>query len=196
MTSAPQIAVDIDAVDGSEIKNTVTSIKYDVGGNLSRTLKDRPHWVRRNDPKTEKYASHDHKVVCREKIGEEPITRRVPSKDGWHWYDEVWYTRPLFKRWVEHVPCTLDVLETGPSAWRSRRPRVQTNEEKLADKHCYWNLEYYPGGPSGKVYKRLTHGAERSKIRQQLQLALNSGDWDDVDIYNDSKYASRGWWDW
>jgi hypothetical protein len=49
----------------------------------------------------------------------------------------------------------------------------------------------------------LTHGAERSKIRQQLQVALNThshwwddGEWDDVDIHNDSKYASRGWWDW
>ncbi|WPH59015.1 hypothetical protein SEA_LUCKYSOCKE_45 [Streptomyces phage LuckySocke] len=169
---------------------------------MSRTYKDRPHWVRRNDPTTEKYASHDHLITCREKVGEEPVMRRALSKDGWHWEDEVWYTRPLFKRWTEKVPCTLHVPEEGPSNhWRKTYNR--TNEEKRNNKNCFFNLEYYPGGPSGKVFKRLTHGAERSKIRQQLQVALNThshwwddGEWDDVDIHNDSKYASRGWWDW
>lgn len=170
---------------------------------MSRTLKDRPHWVRRNDPKTEKYASHDHKVVLREKVGEEPVVRRRLSKDGWHWEDEVWYTRPLFKRWVEHVPCTLHVPETGPSKWRYRHPRTLSNEEVLNDKHCYWNLEYYPGGPSGKEYKRLTNSAIRSKVRTQLHNAVrdygqdwDEDDWYDIDINDGGKYLSRGWWDW
>ncbi len=164
---------------------------------MSRTHKDRPHWVRRNDPKTDKYATHDHKVVCREQIGEEEVMRLVYDRDGWHTHKEVWYTRPLFKRWVETVPCTLDVPENGPSSWRYRRPRTQTNEEKLADKHCYWNLEYYPGGPSGKEYKKLTNSALRSKVRTQLHMArVNDLDWDEVDINDGGKYASRGWWDW
>lgn len=169
---------------------------------MSRTLKDRPHWVRRNDPSTEKYARHDHLITCREKIGEEPVMRRVPSKDGWHWEDEVWYTRPIFKRWTEKIPCTLDVPEEGPSSWWGKR-RNRSNDELRAEKNCYWNLEYYPGGPSGKPFKHLTHSAERSKIRTQLHNAVRDfgqdwedGDWDEVDIHNDSKYASRGWWDW
>lgn len=169
---------------------------------MSRTLKDRPHWVRRNDPTTEKYASHDHKIVCREKIGEEPIMRRVPSKDGWHWYDEVWYTRPLFRRWVESVPCTLDIPETGPSSWWGKH-RNSSNEDKRQGKHCYWNLEYYPGGPSGKEYKRLTNSAIRSKVRTQLHNAVrdyghdwDEEDWYEVDIHDGGKYVSRGWWDW
>lgn len=164
---------------------------------MSRTLKDRPHWVRRNDPKTDKYAMHDHKVVLREKVGEEPVMRRAYDKDGWHSHEEVWYTRPLFKRWVENTPCTLDMLEKGPSSWRFRRPRSLTNDELLEEKNCYWNLEYYPGGPSGKEYKKLTNSALRSKVRTQLHMALvNDLDWDEVDINDGGKYASRGWWDW
>lgn len=164
---------------------------------MSRTLKDRPHWVRRNDPKTDKYAKHDHKVILREKVGEEPVMRRAYDRDGWHSHDEVWYYRPLFKRWIETIPCTLDVPENGPSSWRWRRPRNLTNDELRNEKNCHWNLEYYPGGPSGKEYKRLTNGAIRSKVRTQLHLALvNDLDWDEVDINDGGKYLSRGWWDW
>jgi hypothetical protein len=190
---------------------------------LSRTLKDRPHWVRRNDPTVEKFAKHDHKVVLREKIGEEPVMRRAYDRDGWHSHDEVEYYRPLFKRWVETVPCTIDVPEEGTSSWRFRRPRSLTNDELRNEKNCYWNLEYYPGGPSGKPYKRLTHGAERSKVHTQLHNAVRDNGrwvedlfwlkyldedempdypwpeyirWEEVDVKDDSKYASRGWWDW
>jgi hypothetical protein len=165
---------------------------------------------------------HDHKIVCREQIGEEPVMRNVPDKDGWHWKEELHYMRPVYRRWVETVPCTLDMPESGPSEWWGAR-RNESNEDKRTKKHCYWHLEYYPGGPSGKPYKRLTHSAERSKVHTQLHNAIRDNgrwvedlfwlkyldedempdypwpeyiEWEEVDVKDDSKYASRGWWDW
>jgi hypothetical protein len=149
----------------------------------------------------DRYARHDHVVVLREKIDEEPVMRRVPSKDGWHWDDEVWYTRPIFKRWSVVVPCTLDIPEEGVSVWR-KKARNKTNEDKLTEKNCFWWLEYYPNVANGNSgYKRLTNQAVRSKVKQQLHNAVRDygydwedGDWDDVDVFVDSKHQSAGWW--
>ncbi len=173
---------------------------------MSRTLKDRPYWVRVNDPSSSRRASHTHMITCHEKIGEEPVYREVPDKDGWHWRKEVSYMRPLFRRWVETVPCTLNLPERRSSnSWRMapRKLGEERNEYMRNDKHCNYWLTHDGDYVSGKAFKRLTHSAERSKIRQQLQTALTThnywwddGDWNDVDIHNDSKYASRGWWDW
>lgn len=183
---------------------------------MSRTKKDRPYWVRVNDPKSERYESHTHTVYCREKTGEEPIYRRKLSKDNWHWEDELIYMRPIYRIWPEEVPCTLDRHEQPPSQWRTR-PKTRTdaehNERQLTGKHCNYWLRYDKDYVSGKFYKRLTNGAERSKIRTQLHNAVRDNgrwvdyplledqetwyeDWEDVDIVNDSKYASRGWYDW
>jgi hypothetical protein len=167
----------------------------------------------------ERYATHQHHVVLREKIAEEPVYKRVPTKDGWHWEDQVWYTRKLFKRWTANTECTLDIPEGNPSSWRLRSPRpIPSNEEKLEEKNCYWWLEYYPNIRSNKDNKRLTNGALRSRVRQQLHSAVRDYGrwvedtfwggyyerenpwpedlgWEDVDIAYDIKYASRGWWD-
>lgn len=185
---------------------------------MSRTKKDRPHWVRVNDPKSSRYASHHHMVTCREKIDEEPIYRRALDKDGWHWHDEVIGQRPIYRLWQEEVPCTLDRPVEAPSSWR-QRPKTLTddefNEHRRNDKHCNYWLNYDGDYVSGKFFKRLTHSAERGKVRVQLHNAVRDNgrwidypfldedaqeiwyeDWEDVDIHNDSKYASRGWWDW
>lgn len=172
---------------------------------MSRTMKDRPYWVRANDPKSPRRASHKHMITCHEKVGEEPVYRNALDKDGWHWKPEVWYTRPLFKRWTERVPCTLNVPEKTPSSWRHRTRRIDEsyNDKLRKDKHCNYWLIHDGDYVSGKAYKRLTHSAERGKVRTQLHNALRDfgsyweeGDWEEVDIHNDSKYASRGWWDW
>jgi len=169
---------------------------------MSRTRKDRPYWVIKNDPTADRYARHDHLVTLKEQVGEEPVMRRVPTKDGWHWTDEVWYMRKLYKYQVVEVPCTLDMPEEPVSAWR-RKPLSRTNEEKLAEKNCFHWLEYYPNVKSAKDYKRLTNGTVRSKVKQQLNKAVRDlgaywedGDWDDVDVFVDSKYVGNGWWDW
>lgn len=171
---------------------------------MSRTLKDRPYWVLKQDPSMSRYATHQHHVVLREEIAEEPVYRRVPTKDGWHWEDEVWYTRKLFKRWTANTDCTLDIPEGNPSSWRLRSPRpIPSNEKKLEEKNCYWWLEYYPNVRSHKDYKRLTNGAMRSKVRQQLHNAVrdygsyceDGAVWYDVDVAPDTKYASSCWWD-
>lgn len=173
---------------------------------MSRTLKDRPYWVRVNDPKSSRRASHQHHVTCREKIGEEPVYRQKLDKDGWHWHDELIYKRPVYRLWTEEIPCTLSRPEKSPSSWRMKH-RTRTDEEfnnkVLNDKHCNYWLMHDGDYVSGKDFKRLTHSAERGKIRTQLHNAVRDygaywedDDWDDIDIHNDSKYASRGWWDW
>lgn len=183
---------------------------------MSRTKKDRPYWVRVNDDNSPRYARHEHFVTCREKVGEEPVYRRALDKDGWHWKEELIYMRPVYRLWQEEVPCTIDRSEKAPSEWR-HRPKVRTdaefNERARNGKHCHYWLTVDGDYVSGKEYKRLTNGAERSKIRTQLHNAVRDNGrwvdyfllddeetwfdaWDDVDIHNDSKYASRGWYDW
>lgn len=143
---------------------------------MSRTLKDRPYSVLKADPKMARYASHHHITSRREKVGEEVITRDGYDRSGELIHDIPFWTRPLYKHWVENVDCTLEDPESP-------------------DKHCYWWLEYYPNVRSNKDFKSLTNGALRSKVRQQLHTALLDGDWEAVDIHADCKYAWYGWWD-
>jgi hypothetical protein len=149
-----------------------------------------------------RYATHDHKVVLYHLIGEEPVYREVLDKDGWHWKRELWYTRKLYDKEVVNVDCTLDIPEGPKSTWYRRSGRTISNEERLADKNCYWWLEYYPNIRSNKDFKQLTNGAVRSKVRQQLHNAIrdygrdwDEDDWYDVDVFVDSKHVSAGWWD-
>lgn len=162
---------------------------------MSRTRKDRPYWVLKNDPSMDRYATHDHIVVLREQIGEEPVYRKALDKDGWHWKDELWYMKKLYSHTAVNVDCTLDMPEEDGRVYRKR---ATTNEERLAQKNCYWWLEYYPNVKSSKDYKRLTNGAVRSKVRQQLNKAVRdrNSDWEDLDVFVDSKHVGNGWWDW
>ncbi len=170
---------------------------------MSRTLKDRPYWVLKNDPTLDRYADHKHHVVFREHFADEPVYRSVLSKDGFHWEDQLYYTRGLYKRWSVNTDCTIDVPEGTPSSWRFRSPRrIPSNEERLVKKNCSWQLNYYPNTRSNKDRKRLTNGATRSKVRQQLHNAVRDNgnwtayvDWEDVDLVEDSKYSSSRWWD-
>lgn len=183
---------------------------------MSRTKKDRPYWVRVNDPSSNRYARHDHMARCREKTGEEPIYRRALDKDGWHWNDEIIHMRPLYRIWVEEVPCTLDKPEMPPSVWRTRS-HTHTDEEfnnkARTEKNCHFWIQNDGDYVSGKFFKRLTHSAERGKVRVQLHNAVRDNgrwvdyplledqddwyeNWEEVDVHNDSKYSSRGWWDW
>jgi hypothetical protein len=155
---------------------------------MSRTRKDRPYWVLKNDPRVARFARHDHLVTIREKVGEEPVYRSALDKDGWHWQDEFLYMRPIYGRYVEQVDCDLDVPEISGYSWRHA-------------KNCHYWLEYYPNVKSHKEYKRLTNGAKRSKVRQVLHSAIRDNghcteeEYWDVDTHTDSKYDSSYWWD-
>ena len=149
---------------------------------MSRTRKDRPYWVLHNDPKSPRKAHHHHLKTVREKVGEEPVYR-----DDFDGKPFVWYARPLYKRWVETVECDLD------------KPYKQN--DGFHGKNCSYYLDWYPENyRSNKSMQRLTNGALRSKVRQQLHTALICQDpnepanWWDVDIHSDSKYAKSGWW--
>lgn len=185
---------------------------------MSRTYKTRPSWVQNNDPKGTPYkVYHTHSVVLSEVIGEEEYEP--------YWDKGTTRIRPLYRRWIEQIDCTADVLEESPSSWRFRRPRTQTNEDKLADKHCYkYPLWYAENWRSKREMKNLTNRALRTKINQQLTRAVKDNghcadidavvfvadgfddegtiwkavpytNWLDIDIHTDSKYASTGWWD-
>lgn len=144
---------------------------------MSRTLKDRPYSVLARDPSAARYSTHNHIAYKREQVGEEVITRDGYDKNGRLIHDIPYWTRPLYKYWREDVECTLDLPETE-------------------QKQCHWWLEYHPNGRSEKDFKRLTNQATRGKIRQQLHTALIAElDWDEIDIYSDSKYDWYGWWD-
>ena len=145
---------------------------------MSRTLKDRPYWVLKNDPKMDRYAIHHHLITHRELVGYEPIMRT----DGLG-NEVLWYMAGIYNSWSERVDCTLDLPES-PSDSRFRN-----------DKHCCYWLEYYPNIRSNKDIKQLTNGALRSKVRQQLREAILDGDWEAVDIHTDCKYIWYGWWD-
>lgn len=168
---------------------------------MSRTRKDRPYWVLKSDPKMDRYATHDHIVVVYDVVGEEPIYRRVPNKDGWGYHEELWYTRKLYKRTPVQVPCTLDTPDKPRHTWRYSRSL--TAPDRLEQKNCYWWLEYYPNVRSHKDFKQLTSGAVRSKVRQKLHEAVRDygasttdlDDWYDVDVFVDSKHINKGWWD-
>jgi hypothetical protein len=168
---------------------------------MSRTRKDRPHWVIKNDPTADRYAQHHHLALQNELVGEEPVYKRVPTEEGWHWEDKYWYTRKLYKRWYVNVDCTLDVPEVAPSSWRFTYPRIMINEDRLVDKNCYWQLEYYPNGRSEKSFKQSTNRAARSKVKQQLHSAVRTygslwdeDDWYDVDIFLEAKNVDSGWY--
>ena len=172
---------------------------------MSRTRKDRPYWVRANDPTSARRASHKHLITCIEKIGEEVVTR-----NGWNfkldrWENDVpWYTRGIYRRWTEQVPCTLDIPEKTPSTWRWHgNSRPYDNDRERNDKHCNYWLQYDGDYRSGKDWKHLTNSAVRGKVKEQLNAAVRDygsywedGDWDDVDVFVDSKHAGNGWYDW
>lgn len=193
---------------------------------MSRTYNTRPIWVQNNNPRNVPVRiSHEHSVTLRESVGTEEYEP--------YWARGETHTRTLYRYWSVPVDCTIDVPETPPSNWRYKGFRIKTNDDKLAEKHCYTYPRFYPENwNSHKSMKRLTNKALRTKINQQLHNAVRDNgswlefeahndfmnaayasigvdagfgletewelqglDWDGVDIHNDSKYASYGWWD-
>lgn len=171
---------------------------------MSRTFKTRPHWVKLNDPKYPTRERHQHFAVKREKIGEEmyihtpeiverdeygKVIRRVPEY-GW--------MRPVFRTWVEEVPCTIDIPEMS---WREERHlRMKGEVEKLCDKVQL----YRQACPCcTRTYaKKLSARAQRATINQQLHNAVRDfghsadpDDWYDVDINHMSVNEDWKWWD-
>lgn len=178
---------------------------------MSRTYNTRPTWVQNNDPRNvPARVSHDHRVTLKEQVGEEEYEP--------YWAPGTLRIKPLYRYWNEQIPCTLDVPEKTPSSWRFRWPRVETNETRLADKHCYAYPRWMPDNwRSKKDMKRLTNGSVRSKVKQQLHNAVRDNGswiefpvwysedpenpwpdyigWEDVDINVDNKYVWSCWWD-
>lgn len=161
---------------------------------MSRTYKTRPRWVKLNDPKFPTRERHQHHVIKREKIGEQetplfPWNKELPVR----------YTmRPIYRRWTEIVPCTIDMPEVS---WREERhQRLNGSIEKLCDKRplirdaCSCCTRSYA--------KRLSAKSQRASINQQLHNAVrdygwttDTDQWYDVDITTAGVAEDWDFWD-
>lgn len=160
---------------------------------MSRTYSTRPEWVKLNDPKFPTKERHQHYTVKCEKIGEKetplfPWRSELPT---------MYTTRPVYRRWVEAVSCTIDIPEMS---WREERLyRLSNNLEKLCDKRPLYR-DSYPC--CSRAYaKKLSAKAQRASINQQLHNAVRDygwttdpDEWYDIDI---TPGASEDWkcWD-
>lgn len=134
---------------------------------MSRTFKDRPYWVLKNDPKMARYAVHNHLAPQRKLVGEEEYNIYQWHPRG-HELTPVYRTRKMFKHWTEPVPCTLDIPEVN-DAYHGRWQGSTPNEEMLNRKYCEYYLEYYPNIHSNKSAKHTVNKSARGKVRQQCK---------------------------
>jgi hypothetical protein len=153
---------------------------------LSRTRKDRPNWVRANDPKERKSIHHKHITVHREKVGERKYIHTPESVERNELGQVVWRTKeyswmvPVYSRWVEHTGCNIE----EPMTW----------SENWARDGCYsFALDLGYGWPRHSAKKAVSQ-ARRHNVKQQLHVAVNRADWD-VDILENPLYAKNCWWD-
>lgn len=171
---------------------------------MSRTYNHRPHWVKLNDPKFPVIERHQHYVVKREKIGM-GIRTRNKWVGGDKYIEEVEYEYPLYRRWSEAVPCTIDIPEIS---WAREKNRDKNSPlEKLCDKR-----ELISSCPccSRAGAKRSTNRAQRARIHRQLHNALRdfghncdtdpaaSSDWPDGFDDDGTIWKSipiQNWWD-
>lgn len=158
---------------------------------MSRTDKDRPYWVKVNDPDSDRVPYHRHVVSLVEYLGEEPVYRT--GFDGREYFA---YMHGLYSRWSEDVDCTIDRKEAPPSTWRFRFPRKTDNDQTRNAKHCGFELRHdnWYSGSNTRYWKRKGNQAIRHKINERLNQALYELP-DDVDIFSDSKYIRASWWD-
>lgn len=167
---------------------------------MSRTYNHRPRWVKLNDPKFPVIERHQHYEIKKEKVGEEE-TRLYP----WSEINYKTYMRPIYHRWAEIVPCTIDIPEVS---WVQERVRDRNAEnEKLCDKReLIWSCPCC----SRDGAKRSINRATRARINRQLHNAVRdygnncdtdpaaSTDWPDgFDDYGTIWKSTpiQNWWD-
>lgn len=151
---------------------------------MSRTYKTRPRWVKLNDPKFPTKEHHQHHVVKKEKIGEEPSPL-------YPWRDELpvkIYMRPIYHRWVEAVPCDIARPEMS---WRDERKAYGTENEKHCTKSPLYSSKC---SCCSRAYaKKLSAKAQRASINQQLHNATRDYGWTtDTDEWYDVDVTSAG----
>lgn len=153
---------------------------------MSRTRKDRPHWVRANDPKERKMRRHNHIAIRSKKIGERKFVYRpaevVRDEYGIVIYrtDEMSWLVNVYDRWVEYIGCNIDEPMTKTSNW--------------AREGCWTYALDLGYGWSRHSAKTAVSQARRHHVKQQLHVAITNSDWD-VDIQENPLYAKNCWWD-
>lgn len=151
---------------------------------MSRTYNHRPRWVKLNDPKFPTKERHQHHVIKSEKTGEEEAFTYHRWVGPPKYTEPYTVMRPVFRRWVEYVPCTIDLPEV--SWMNERQRRTNGTREKLCDKReLIWSCPCC----SRKGLKQDANRARRVRINQQLHNAVrdygrttDADEWYDVDI--------------
>lgn len=189
---------------------------------MSRTRKDRPHWVMENDPKVPRREErHNHVVIAETYLGYDEVEE-----------DHRWYGKRINKIHKYHresvpVECSIDKPEVPGSQYKYPRWGNRVNPEDLDNlKTCYHVVHYYPNGYSSKPFQRITHSSTRAQTRDRLnklkkyndqwyeqdwsdwnryapayavtledQWEDQGIDWDLVDVPVRNKYTGSAWWD-
>lgn len=153
---------------------------------MSRTLKDRPHWVRANDPRERKQTHHNHITIHSEKVGEEKYVHSpeevVRDENGYVLYrlPERSWMLDVYRKWVEYLDCNINEPMTKDNSW--------------GREGCWtYALDLGYGWPRHKA-KQAVSQARRHNVKQQLRLAVLNDDWD-LDINENPLYAKNCWWD-
>lgn len=191
---------------------------------MSRTRKDRPHWVMENDPTMRREERHNHVVTAETYLGYDEV-----EKETWWGGKQV---DKIFKYHRESVPveCSIDKPEKPGHQYKYPRWGNRVNPEDLDNlKTCYHVVRYYPNGYPAKSFQRITHSSQRAMVRDKLkQLQKLNGswyelsgfinwvyqdvedhedftleddwesqgiDWDLVEIPVRGKYTAKQWWD-
>lgn len=152
---------------------------------MSRTRKDRPYWVRSNDPKERRSEVHNHLRQHREKVGEEKYihTPAHTVRDEYGrflcYVPEYSWMVNVYKRWVEVAECNVNEPITRDPRWREG---------------CKFYAEDVGYGWPRHAAKTAVSQARRHNMRQELHTMLLYGDWD-LDINENPLYSKNRWWD-
>ncbi len=157
---------------------------------MSRTDKDRPYWVKTNDPHENRYIWHDHRPrVIRCISGEREVE--------WTSYDymtgkyRVAGTRTERTFYRGSIPVECDLAPT-PKSKRERRGARCSYEVLGPDYRKYWQ-----GSPPKWWADMMNHNPMRRDSRDVLREVVkeynSNGECDDPELYTPHRHT--GWWD-
>ena len=156
---------------------------------MSRTDKDRPYWVKTNDPKMERYVDHQHLAykTYKDVFVEIELEEYKAKDERWRYTHSLWFTPE--KYWYKER--VVDV-EYGPEC----NEGTPTNKDTRGYYLCTYELEHYVYSPykkgsrtSNKSFQRSIHGSDRAAFRNAAKDYLkfaNSDDYEE-DLYDDVK---------
>ncbi len=160
---------------------------------MSRTNKDRPHWVKTNDPLENRYEHHDHRPrVVRCITGEREVTE---TRGGY--FGTSTYTRTRIERtfYSGSIPVECD-LEPATINWRWK-PKGQRFRQRCTYEVYGPNYKRYWSGHAPKWYiDCVYHNPMRRDARDVLREAVKEYNATGETDLEPTVLADSGvWWD-